>query len=85
MKRVFAKVIAPKVFMFAPTLLFANRQLSAYSQLSVLTTPKCAFSIVQYSKRQPVVEFVAKSKPSQSCPFSPRKMIGVSGSPFKTL
>ena len=71
MKRVFAKVIAPKVFMFAPTLLLANRQLSTYSQLSVLTAPKCAFSIVQYSKRQPVVEFVAKSKPSQSCPFKP--------------
>src|SRR4030095_3823947 len=27
-KRVFANVIAPKVFMFAPTMLFVNRQLS---------------------------------------------------------
>src|SRR5215216_632188 len=85
MKRVFAKVISPKVFIFAPTTLLLNRQLSTYSQLSVLTAPKCAFSIVQYSRRQPVVEFVAKSKPSQSCPFRPRKIIGALGSPFKTL
>src|SRR6266508_1577282 len=75
MKRVFAKVIAPKVFMFAPAMLLANRQLSTYSQLSVLITPKDAFSIVQYSRRQPVVELTWKSKPSQGCPFRPRKMM----------
>src|SRR4029453_3719004 len=39
MKRVFAKVIAPKVFIFAPTALFVNWQLSKKTQLSLLLPP----------------------------------------------